>query len=1018
MGVSSHQYLQNEIHKEHDVFIKEEYIHNGETLNLKNMKLLSTKAELSVCEILTDFGHGTGFFRKVKYPNKINKIICLITNNHVINEYIINNKDYISIKLNDGIKEIYFDSDRKIWTNEALDFTCIEILEEDNIQLTSLFEIDDNCYNKVYNLEEYKDKGIITIGVGKKKELLFPQGIFNFLEDKKNIFFTNCNTESGFSGGPIILVYNLKIIGIHKGYNQLRKRNIGIYMKEIIKNLKKENEIQRYQYDSELEGIIDTKFYSRQIYTFGINTMKKIIRMKVLIFGMRGLGIEIAKNIILMGVNEVQIYDPKIIEINDLGSNFYLSEDDVGHKRRDEASLIKLSTLNPYVKVSIMEGSIIDNINNFNVIIITEIMKKEKLIHVDEICRKNKIGFIYCGIFGLSGFLFNDFGEEYIILNEDGKNTRKYLIRVIEKEKGIIWINNDYISQKCDLSDGDYVRFYHTGIDELNDGKPRKIKLLSAINFIIDDKDNFSKLKESFRGGYFEKVKIPKMQYHDTFKRIFGNYSDKKIISIDSNKVGNNKLLYISFQSIHDYFDKHNYLPKLNDKIQTNEIINQTKKIFEKYKQNLFDKDIKWNEEIPNNVASWARAEISPICSFLGGIVSNEIIKKTGVYVPINQLLLFDFFETTKNLEKNVDRDLIGSRYDDQISIYGRDIQDKIENSNTFLAGVGSVGCELLKNLSLMGIGTKMGKEVVIADGEKIKLSNLNSHFLFRKKNIGLSKSECAKKVIEEINPNFNCKYLKKYVNKKNYNIFNEKFFNNQTYIISSVDDINSRKYIEQKCVDYFKSFLFSLTFGNKALSQMTIPYKTSCYNDEKPFIGEDYNDFLTIRNGHVLKIGKELFIYEGMFSYFFHVVVKNIMPILENEKDTVSDELTKKYLEIIINKNIDKIIELAIEIFIYIFNFKIRDLKNHYTNPLEYDSNDEMSFLFVKSCSIILSKALSIDGDLSDEHIKEVSSKVKIPPYKQEKKIDSKIYFNKKYLSKNLSKRRRRKNHFISSRF
>ena len=55
---------------------------------------------------------------------------------------------------------------------------------------------------------------------------------------------------------------------------------------------------------------IDTNLYSRQIGTFGLETMGKLIKMKVLIVGMRGLGVEIAKNLILAGPNAVTIYDP------------------------------------------------------------------------------------------------------------------------------------------------------------------------------------------------------------------------------------------------------------------------------------------------------------------------------------------------------------------------------------------------------------------------------------------------------------------------------------------------------------------------------------------------------------------------------------------------------------------------------------------------------------------------------------------------------------------------------------
>ena len=67
--------------------------------------------------------------------------------------------------------------------------------------------------------------------------------------------------------------------------------------------------------------------------------MGKLMKMKVLIVGLRGLGVECAKNIILAGPNSVHLYDPTIISIKDMGSNFYIQESDVGKSRRDTASV-------------------------------------------------------------------------------------------------------------------------------------------------------------------------------------------------------------------------------------------------------------------------------------------------------------------------------------------------------------------------------------------------------------------------------------------------------------------------------------------------------------------------------------------------------------------------------------------------------------------------------------------------------------------------------------------------------
>ena len=142
-------------------------------------------------------------------------------------------------------------------------------------------------------------------------------------------------------------------------------------------------------------------------------------------------------------------------------------------------------------------------------------------------------------------------------------------------------------------------------------------------------------------------------------------------------------------------------LTRIKNKSQVAEIVNRTKEIYDTNKKlskdgklNWFAGVQDWDEKIPCQIASWARAEISPVCAFLGGVVAQEIVKFTGKYTPIDQWLLFDFFETVANLGENVDRTLKNSRYDDQIAIFGNEIQQKIEESNIFMIGAGALGCE------------------------------------------------------------------------------------------------------------------------------------------------------------------------------------------------------------------------------------------------------------------------------------------------------------------------------------
>jgi len=94
-----------------------------------------------------------------------------------------------------------------------------------------------------------------------------------------------------------------------------------------------------------------------------METMGKLIKMKVLIVGMRGLGVETAKNLILAGPQSVTLYDPTPSNMCDLGSNFYIDEQQVADGvSRADASLAQLHELNPYCKVTtINELSIEDH---------------------------------------------------------------------------------------------------------------------------------------------------------------------------------------------------------------------------------------------------------------------------------------------------------------------------------------------------------------------------------------------------------------------------------------------------------------------------------------------------------------------------------------------------------------------------------------------------------------------------------------------------------------------------------
>ena len=63
---------------------------------------------------------------------------------------------------------------------------------------------------------------------------------------------------------------------------------------------------------------LDENLYNRQLYVLGVDGMKKVTTSSVLISGMGGLGVEIAKTIILAGIKNVAIQDTREVTLDDI----------------------------------------------------------------------------------------------------------------------------------------------------------------------------------------------------------------------------------------------------------------------------------------------------------------------------------------------------------------------------------------------------------------------------------------------------------------------------------------------------------------------------------------------------------------------------------------------------------------------------------------------------------------------------------------------------------------------------
>ncbi|MEQ2276832.1 E1 ubiquitin-activating protein [Xenotaenia resolanae] len=177
---------------------------------------------------------------------------------------------------------------------------------------------------------------------------------------------------------------------------------------------------------------IDEGLYSRQLYVLGHEAMKRMQNSNVLISGMRGLGVEIAKNVILGGVRSVTVHDQGVGEWRDLSSQFYLREEDLG-KNRAEASQPRLAELNNYVSVTAYTGVLTeDYLTKFQVVVLTNSSLDEQK-QLGEFCHSKGIKLVVADTRGLFGQLFCDFGEEMIVYDTNGEQPLSAMISMITK---------------------------------------------------------------------------------------------------------------------------------------------------------------------------------------------------------------------------------------------------------------------------------------------------------------------------------------------------------------------------------------------------------------------------------------------------------------------------------------------------------------------------------------------------------------------------------------------------------
>ena len=212
-------------------------------------------------------------------------------------------------------------------------------------------------------------------------------------------------------------------------------------------------------------------------------------------------------------------------------------------------------------------------------------------------------------------------------------------------------------------------------------------------------------------------------------------------------------ILHVGFQALSEFRSQRNRLPKPRNDEDAAAVVALAKKL---------DSDA--DERVLKELAYQASGDLSPMNAVVGGFVAQEVLKACSAkFHPTFQHMYFDSLESLPStLPSEAECQPTRSRYDGQIAVFGKVFHERLANYRQFLVGSGAIGCEMLKNWSMMGLGSGPSGVVHVTDLDTIEKSNLNRQFLFRAKDLGKFKAEVAAVAVADMNPDLIGKILAK----------------------------------------------------------------------------------------------------------------------------------------------------------------------------------------------------------------------------------------------------------------
>lgn len=500
---------------------------------------------------------------------------------------------------------------------------------------------------------------------------------------------------------------------------------------------------------------------SRVSLIFGDKT-KNFFNASVLIVGMDGLGLEIAKNLCLSGIRNFYLFDQNnVITYRDLGTCFY---EEASAKGRNKVNLAasEIGKMNTSASVIITDSNIFNKdfyISNKDLLwIFTDpynvFSDINHFIKITDDLHRTGIKYIVAETFGLVSRVFCDYGNNYIV-DDDGEQIASIHNNILKFDK----ISNNVYDMTVASSDitGNFqesmtvclvlkckdlikmikMKIKNVKLDTIKSDITSETVSTSIFHLECDDKKELHHLEE-----YLERTnkdcKVIGLKEYKTPKT-FNFISFNDINNLKSNVVQHeiyvngaeeeyDRLASKAIKMLYTKCTKKDDFPLIWDTTSATEFARN----FKNDEYNVADEMM----SILLIFAFTCRANLCPINSITGGIAAQEALKLfSKKFNPLYQTIIFNFHQC---LYREVDalenfildsglgrlrdldqvfykgfkedhifnpRDSEQLRYYDQVRVFGKKFQRKLINQKWMLIGAGALGCEYLKNFAMMGLG-------------------------------------------------------------------------------------------------------------------------------------------------------------------------------------------------------------------------------------------------------------------------------------------------------------------------